>query len=167
LCRYAGRIGDTNYEHISTELFGNIQTLRASVYLPMRIECVDNWASPSSGITRSSVAANHTLYPYWAISYLPSFHAETEHVLNGGHPSAEFDRVGVLKSRMSWSKHLKLCPLCAAEDAQIYGETYWHRQHQPSEIFYCTKHQIRLVNSSVLLKSATIGFYPASSIAIA
>jgi hypothetical protein len=131
--------------------------------MPMKIECVDNWASPSSGITRRSIAAYHTLYPYWAISYPPDFRAETECVINGGTPAAEFDRMGAFKSRRSWSKKLKYCPVCAAEDIAVYGETYWHRQHQLSEMLYCMKHQVRLVDSNILVRKATTGFYPASS----
>lgn len=40
-----------------------------------------------------------------------------------------------------------------AEDIDAYGETYWHRQHQLSEMLYCVKHEVRLVDSPVLLKS--------------
>jgi len=126
----------------------------------MRIECVDSWVTPSSGITRNSVAANHTLYPYWAISYPPDLRAEIERVVNGGIPAAEFDRVCAFKSRRSWSKCLKYCPLCATEDISSYGETYWHRQHQLSEMLYCAKHRVRLIDSDILVKRASAGFYP-------
>jgi hypothetical protein len=128
----------------------------------MRIECVDDWASPSSGITRRNIAVKHTLYPYWAITHPSDFREEMERVLSGGTPTATFDRTGALKSRRSWSAHLKYCPLCAAEDIVTYGETYWHRQHQLSEILYCVKHQVRLVDSNILVRRATTGFYPAS-----
>jgi len=131
----------------------------------MRIECVDSWASPSSGITRSYIAAKHTLYPYWVITYPPDFRAEADHAINGGAPSEEVERSSVIKTRRSWSKYLKYCPLCVAEDNSTYGETYWRRQHQLSEIFYCAKHQVRLVNSDVLVRRATTGFYSASSVA--
>jgi hypothetical protein len=97
------------------------------------------------------------------VAYTPDLRAETERVLNGGIPATEFDRVGAFKSRRSWSKYLKYCPLCVTEDIATFGETYWHRQHQLSEIFYCTKHQIRLVDSSITIKRVTTGFYPASS----
>ena len=142
-----------------------MQTLTASVYLPLKIERVDDWASPSSGITRSSIAVNHTLYPYWAITYQPELCAETDRVINGGAPSVALERASVLKTRRSWSKYLKYCPLCAIEDISTYGETYWRRQHQLSEIFYCTKHEIRLHDSDVSLKSATTGFFPATNAA--
>ena len=70
--------------------------------------------------------------------------------------------VGAFKSRRSWSQYLKYCPLCTTEDIAKFGETYWHRQHQLSEMIYCVKHQIRLVDSDVHIKQASTGFYPAS-----
>ena len=162
LCRCYTRSGDEGYEAVSNKLFGNIQPLTTSIYLPMRIECVDNWVSPLSGITRSSIAVYHTLYPYWTITYTSDFRTKIEHVINGGKPSAEFYRLGAFKSSRSWSEFLKYCPLCAAEDIDTYGETYWRRQHQLPEILYCVKHEVRLVDSSVYVKRAKNEFYPAS-----
>jgi len=49
------------------------------------------------------------------------------------------------------------------DDVSLYGETYWHRQHQLSEMLYCVKHQVRLVNSGIPIKRTKTGFYPASS----
>ena len=166
LCRYYVRTGSTGYAHTSTELFGNVQILTSSVYLPMRIECIDSWVSPSSGITRRSIAENNTLYPYWAISYPPDYRFETERIISGGSPVPEFDRVGALKSRRSWSKCLKYCPICAAEDISRYGEAYWHRRHQLAEMIYCVKHRIRLLDSDVLVRRAATRFYPLTSVLI-
>lgn len=163
ICRYYSRCGDAGYETVSKLLFGNVQNLTASVYLPARIENVDNWTSPPSGITRRNISEKHTLYPYWTITYTPDFRAETERVIDGGIPVAEFDRIGALKSRRSWSRCLKYCPQCAAEDIVEYGETYWRRQHQLSEMLYCVKHNARLIDSEVSVKRAATGLYPASS----
>jgi hypothetical protein len=35
------------------------------------------------------------------------------------------------------------------EDVDKHGETYWHRQHQLSEMFYCTMHEARLVETKI------------------
>lgn len=47
----------------------------------------------------------------------------------------------------------KYCPICVYEDRQQYGEAYWHRVHQIRNMQICTKHNCRLVNSSVVAKS--------------
>jgi transcription elongation factor Elf1 len=144
-------------------LFGVLQNLIGTIYLPIKSECVDYWGSPESGITRTNIAVNNTMYPYFALTYTPELRAEIDRVLNGGVPALTHDRKMSLKSRRSWLKHLRYCPLCVAEDIVIYGETYWHRKHQFPGVYFCTKHQIRLVNSFITTKQATTGFYPASN----
>ena len=162
LCRYYARCGGTSYEVVCKMLFGGLQTLMGTIYLPVKSERIDYWASPESGITRSSIAASNTMHPYFAISYTPELRTEIDRVLNGGVPSLTHDRKMALKSWRSWVQHLRYCPSCVAEDIAVYGETYWHRRHQLPGYYYCTKHQIRLVNSHVTTKQTTAGFYPAS-----
>jgi hypothetical protein len=132
----------------------------------MKIECLDNWVSSLSGITRRGIAVNHTLYSYWAVTYPENFRANMDAVINGGAPVIETNNLGSLRSRRSWPKYLKYCPLCVAEDKVVYGETYWHRQHQLAEMLYCVKHQVRLANSEVSVRMAGTGFYPASVMAV-
>ena len=150
------------YYNASKMLFGNTQPLSASVYVPLRIECVDNWAPAASDITRQSIAGNNTLYPFFSLTYPPDFRAEADRILNGGAPAEGFYRKSPWTSRRSWVKYLKYCPMCAVDDTAVYGETYWHRQHQLPEMFYCMKHKVRLVDSDVPLKKAARWFYPAS-----
>jgi hypothetical protein len=163
LCRYYAHCGYSNYETCVKELFGGLQNLTQSVFLPMKIDCIDNWYSPLSGVTRRSIAVSNTLYPYWAMCYAPAFRTKMDGVINGGASAIETNNEGSLRSRRSWAKHLKYCPLCAAKDAETYGEPYWHRQHQLSEVFYCTKHKVRLINSNIPIRQTASGFYPASS----
>lgn len=49
--------------------------------------------------------------------------------------------------------YLRYCPVCAEEDKQCYGETYWHRVHQIRDMRICTKHGCYLINSQVTAKS--------------
>ncbi len=163
LCRYYAHNGISGYETCSRELFGNVQSLTLSVFWPMKLERVDEWFPARSGITRRDIVANHTSYSYWAMTYPPDFRSDMADVIDGGVPVIETNNAGSLKSRRSWAEYLKYCPLCVAEDNAVFGETYWRRQHQLSEIFYCTKHKVRLVNSYVQMKQTGTGFYPASS----
>lgn len=48
---------------------------------------------------------------------------------------------------------LKYCPLCAAEERNLYGEAYWHRKHQIRNMNVCTRHKCRIVNSVIPAKS--------------
>jgi len=151
------------YEAVSTVLFGNVQNLKASVYLPIHLERVDDWCPPSSGITRNIIAANHTMYPYWVISYPINRRIEIDNVINGKKSTTEQNYTGYLKTLYSQAKYLRYCPLCAADDIKKYGETYWHRSHQLSEMLYCVKHEVRITNSVALLNDASTKYNPASS----
>ena len=130
---------------------------------PIKAECDDFWTPQKSGITRATIAENHTMHPYFSVSYSPKYHDSINHVLNGGAPSATHDRIMAFNSRNSWLKHLRYCPLCAIEDISSYGETYWHRKHQLPGYYFCTKHQVRFTNSEIPIKLVTSGFYPASN----
>jgi len=163
LCRYYARCGGTAYETVCKMLFGGLQNLAGSIYLPIKSERIDCWTTPESGVTRSSIAINHTMHPYYAITLTPELRTEIERVLGGGVPASTHERIMALKSRRSWLKHLRYCPLCAAADIAKHGETYWHRRHQLPGCYYCTKHQVRLVDSHITVKRATAGFYPASN----
>jgi hypothetical protein len=148
------------------ELFDNNPSLLTSVYLPVGIERVDAWYPRSSGITRQSIVGNHTLYPYFSVSCYPyseNIKDISKDISKGGNlydaPVANV----LSKTICSRIKFLRYCPECAAEDIVQYGETYWHRQHQLAEILYCTKHGMRLENSSALLQDAYFRFSPASA----
>ena len=65
-------------------------------------------------------------------------------------------------SRAESDGYLKYCPLCAEEDRQKYGETYWHRSHQIRNMRICIKHNCMLESSLVSAKSEMSSrFYPA------
>lgn len=164
LCRYSVRCGSTSYESITKALFGNVQRLALSVYLPVRLECIDEWVLPLSGITRRSIAVDHTLHPYFNMIYTPKMRTDVDDLIKGGDLKTSVSKSSV--ATRSKVQYLKYCPSCAAEDNHTHGETYWHRQHQLAEMLYCIKHQVRLVDSPVSLKSVVTGFYPASSVII-
>lgn len=53
-------------------------------------------------------------------------------------------------NRREEEEFLRYCPLCAEEHRNIYGETYWNRIFQISEITVCPKHGCKLLYSSIL-----------------
>jgi hypothetical protein len=132
--------------------------------MPLRIDCVDNWLPALSKFNRRNLTANHTLYPYFAISYSKQLRTEIDTVLNGGISILNINHMISFKIGHSKVKYMRYCPLCVSDDIDIYGETYWHRQHQLSEVIYCNKHFVLLVNSSVSLRKTSFRFYPASNV---
>ena len=61
-------------------------------------------------------------------------------------------------------RYLRYCPLCAEEDRETYGETYWHRGHQIPHIRVCHKHGVFLSSSIIPIASKTSsGLFDAQS----
>ena len=91
---------------VSELLFGGGLSLARSVYMPIRLECVDRWFPQSSGITRRDIVVNHTLYPYWAMTF-QSPHAELAEQINSGKLSTDIQWSGASRIRGSKVKYLK------------------------------------------------------------
>lgn len=53
------------------------------------------------------------------------------------------------------NRHLRYCILCADEDREKYGETYWHRCHQMIGVNICPIHFCGLFESPVIISSKT------------
>lgn len=51
---------------------------------------------------------------------------------------------GISASRISLDRPLRYCPLCALEDYDIYGTTFWHVDHQAPGVWACELHHVQL-----------------------
>ena len=61
-----------------------------------------------------------------------------------GKTSSIQSKIGAVANRITPGQLLKYCPLCAYEDAQKFGTSYWHRSHQLLGVTSCIKHKIHL-----------------------
>jgi hypothetical protein len=59
--------------------------------------------------------------------------------------------IGLMSSGIRPNSHFMICPLCAREDIERFGEFYFRRIHQISGIMVCGKHGTWLNQSQVLL----------------
>ena len=48
-------------------------------------------------------------------------------------------------------RYIRYCPLCAADDRECHGETYWHRIHQMPGINICNFHGCYLKESNLII----------------
>ena len=79
-----------------------------------------------------------------------------------GHDPCDVHHLFSVLPRNEGEQHLRYCPLCVKEEREKYGETYWHRKHQIRNMNVCARHQCRLMESSVPVKSElSYTFYPA------
>lgn len=99
----------------------------------------------------SDVILCHTMYPQYA-RFIPQ-EQKKKALYHIGFDFCDVHHLFAILSRSEGDLYLKYCPLCADEDRKKHGETYWHRVHQIRNMQICTKHNCRLVNSSVVAKS--------------
>lgn len=94
---------------------------------------------------------NHTMFPQYA-RFIP-LQKKKNALYKLGHEFCDAHHLFSILPRENGEYYLRYCPLCAAEDREKYGETYWHRKHQIRNMTICSKHRCKLVESDVTAKS--------------
>ena len=97
------------------------------------------------------LVVDHTMYPQYA-RFIP-LEKKKEALYRLVHESCDVHHLFCVLPRNEGEQYLKFCPMCAKEDREVYGETYWHRKHQIRNMGICVKHKCRLMESSVPAKS--------------
>lgn len=93
----------------------------------------------------------HTMFPQYA-RFIGTAQKKNA-ILHLGHDFCDAHQLFAILPRNEGNQYLRYCPLCAEEDREQYGETYWHRKHQIRNINVCPRHKCRLENSEILAKS--------------
>ena len=159
LCRYYQRTGYTKYIFAVDDLF-----MRRTVH-PV-IEWVNEYSPDAMDhITRGTdfetVIREHTMFPAYT-RFLPKERRKAALqsllVRDGNYYNL------VVNQKVKHKRFLRYCSVCAAEDRERYGETYWHREHQIVHLDICPKHRCRLVDSTIPIRSKTTpGLFPAET----
>ena len=102
----------------------------------------------------------HTMFPQYA-RFIP-LESKKKAIYHLAYDFCDVHHLFAVLPRTNTDRYLKYCPLCAEEDRQKYGETYWHRIHQIRNMQVCHKHNCMLESSDVTAKSEqTFTFCPA------
>lgn len=96
-----------------------------------------------------NIVLNHTMYPLYA-RFVP-LDQKIESLRKLCYEYHNIQKILPISVRCDEEKFLKYCPMCAKEDRNKYGETYWHRIHQVRNIMICPKHYCKLINSTVFI----------------
>lgn len=158
IARYHSRSGYARYTYTSADIFNNEKLVHPSVEFVNRYTS-DAMEWMTKDTTWEEVVAEHTMYPAY-IRFLPK--------------QRRMDAVnGILTCEGNWKnlmclplqkekRYIRYCPVCAKEDREKYGETYWHREHQIPRINVCPKHKCYLENSTIETSSkSSPGLYDA------
>lgn len=106
---------------------------------------------------------NHTMYPQYA-RFIP-LEQKKEALYKLCYEKCDVHHLFSIPPRCKKEQYLKYCPVCAREDRQRYGETYWHRKHQIRNMGICPKHKCKLQNSNISAKNVnTYNFSAAETV---
>lgn len=162
-CRYFAWSGSTSNKRTVFELFGEAQSLSAFVYLPRRLELLENWTGDTNLVTRESLAIQNSCYAYYSTAYTEQMFQDMVRKMETGEANRRLERQAIQKCRLShWPEFLRYCPECVKEDIEKHGEAYWHRMPQLPGVEYCLKHGQKIQDSPVRLRETAMSFIPAS-----
>ena len=94
----------------------------------------------------------HTVFRYYG-AFIPKARREKAYHLACAMQVGELMNALPMPQNRS-ARYLRYCPLCAEEDRQHQGETYWHRSHNLFGVTACHRHGCKLVDSDIPLTSS-------------
>ncbi len=145
IARYLVHSGYTSAADAYKDLYFN-KKLRPSVEL-MNNLIDDAKLVMTKYMSLEELIYNHTLFPEYGRFIDPT---KRERLVK----EADFSRGNWINSLMipfsTGERYLRYCPLCAREDRDTHGETFWHRKHQIASINICVKHGVYLRNSEII-----------------
>ena len=148
LARYYTKSGYMAYAYAAEELYVS-KIVRpdmefVNVFTPDALRMI------SKDMTMEDVVMKHTMFPYYG-RFLPlerrqrAFHALVS--MQGNYHNL----LPIPTRKSSSDRCLRYCPVCAEQDRQEHGETYWHRTHQMIGLVACPVHGCYLMNSSIII----------------
>jgi len=149
---YLARIGVHNgyllYSHLSEDLYGTINYIPSIEFMDKLLPEVEQQLVGNG--TVKEIVMKHTMMPFYG-GFVSRKRKESayEQIKEG---TKEYYKAIPLPKR-NQVKHLRICPICAKEDKECYGETYWHRIHQLLGVDVCATHGCKLVDSNTTISA--------------
>ncbi|WP_457945399.1 TnsD family Tn7-like transposition protein [Caproiciproducens sp. LBM24188] len=152
LARYCIRSGNIREIHNFEDLFETRNCI-AVMELPTQLDALIKNMPVSTKYTAEYFIYNHTLFPFLA-AFIPQERADKIiQTMRNGEGAVSYMRIGLISNSINLNKYFRFCPECFKEDIERFGEPYWHRSHQITGVFVCSKHKIPLYNSTELIRA--------------
>ena len=141
LCRWYLQEGRKEYRPSRQALFAGRDRVSMGTLYPNATVCAVVSQIPDHLFSVRKLLIDNTPFPYYARIYPQETRFEMlEEVSHGqgqtpSHLWSAFRRESYL---------LRYCPCCVAEDSRIFGEAYYHVEHQIPLVQVCRKHHCRL-----------------------
>ena len=150
LARYHVRSGNLAYIFTAEQLF-QTKTVRPDVEF-LNSYTQDTLSVITSTMSLADVIMKHTMFPY----YGRFLKLERRMRAYGSLVAMRTDyrkHLPIPMNRDGGRRYLRYCPVCAQNDRDEYGETYWHRIHQMVGIDICPIHHCYLIDSDIATDS--------------
>ena len=160
LCRYHVRSGRQQAATTLHELYGEHPLTHGRLFPGGDCYAVIKQL-PECVISLKKVLLDHTLMPYYLRFYS---HEKKQSVFKNLMDGKSGGLTSIQLQTPVGKQGLKFCPICRTEDTEIYGEPYWHREHQIPLMPVCPKHGCHLQLVEIPLSRLSEVFLPLSSI---
>lgn len=166
LCRYHVRSGNATAAKTIRQLFGGYASLSSTLLLPSMttMNCFDSWLFSFPEMNWKEFIFAHTAFSlcslqeytfYRFLIFEENARTSVKKRMHGVFSQARIQHL---------SQELRYCPICAAEQKKIYGESYWQIIPQLDGVEYCPFHHTRILSSSVHARELRYSFFPADMI---
>lgn len=163
LARFSMRSGNIRDIHNFEDLFGT-RSCVAVMELATNLDALINNLPVNSKYTADFFIYNHTLFPFLGAFTDEDRANKIVANMRIGNGSVPYISIGLVSSSLSLNQYFRFCPECLQEDIEVYGEPYWHRQHQATGVFVCAKHKVPIYNSKELVRGGNRQRYINASI---
>lgn len=144
LCRYHVKSGNEKFQTTIRELFqGKPRTMIGAFFPNNTIYQICEQLPPS--FTIKKLILEHTPFLYYMRMYTVQ---QKENFLEALCKGEATTPTYIWKTAGGKNQPLRYCPLCAQEERDRYGESYWHTLHQLPLVTACDIHHCRLLNAS-------------------
>ena len=148
LARYYTKSGYMAYTYVAEELFVS-KTVRPDMNF-LNMFTPDALRMITRDTTMEDVMMKHTMFPYYG-RFLPLERRQRAFQALVSMQGNYHNLLPVPTRKGNSDRCLRYCPMCAEQDRQEYGETYWHRTHQMIGLAACPVHGCHLIDSNIVI----------------
>lgn len=146
LCRYYLSSGIKEHNIVKRLLFGNRVGIKMATLYPNAAVHAVLSQLPEGVFDGHNVILHHTPFLYYTRMYPAT---EREALMDDLLQGRSKTPTHLWRTFPKGDYALRYCPLCVREDTQIYGEPYYHVEHQIPLSSVCVRHKCRLKQIAV------------------
>ena len=102
-----------------------------------------------AGIDPDELITNHTVFPYVTAFMSSAAAGRLRALLLSDRSEVRTNLAPYTQSVTQGVAFRRICPKCATEDLERYGESYWHREHLLPAVYICPRHQGPLIETAL------------------